>query len=94
MRIEGAHDLEGCSDSAAWGLTHRITFFRDLEGRTVGNSTQVARLVLPALLDDSLPLREATARLLTKLMSRDLLVDAKDKAKLHEAWRAAVGVAE
>lgn len=65
-----------------------------LEGRTLQDPEHTARLVLPALLADSLPLRQATDRLLTKLTSRTLLVDPKDKAKLHAAWRGVVGVAE
>lgn len=75
-------------------LGERSVALAGLEGRTVERPEHMARLVLPALLDDSLPLRQATDRLLAKLMSRDLLVDAKDKTKLHAAWRSLVGVAE
>lgn len=70
-----------------------------LERRKPARPGALARQLLPALLDDSRPLRGAVARILRRwigsLGGEELpTVDPGDPRKLHDAWQAAVAAVE
>lgn len=75
-------------------LGERTVAAASLEGRRCQRPQEVARLVLPALLDDSQPLRVAAARVLTAQTSRSVTADVADRQALHAAWSTAIGAAE
>ncbi|MCO5171637.1 MAG: hypothetical protein M9894_35490 [Planctomycetes bacterium] len=75
-------------------LGERTIAAASLEARRCDRPQQVARLVLPALLDDSQPLRAATVRVLAALSGLRVEASVADRTALHAAWRAAVGATE
>lgn len=75
-------------------IAERRVAAEGLEAREVERPHEVAQGVLPALRDDSLPLREATVRVLVRLMGRSVPVSVEDPLALHAAWSAVVGASE
>lgn len=75
-------------------IAERRVAAEGLEAREVERPHEVAQGVLPALRDDSLPLREATVRVLVRLMGRSVPVSVEDPSALHAAWSAVVGARE
>lgn len=65
-----------------------------LERREPSRPVDRARQVLPALLDDSRPLRGAVARVLRRWVGDRATTDPSDPRALHDAWRAAVAAVE
>lgn len=75
-------------------LSERTLAVGSLEQRQIADPGLIARALVPGLLTESLPLREATVELISRLARRTTAIPTKDKVALHAAWQGLLGVAE